>query len=53
MTELKPCPFCGGPAAYLYGQLFCDRVQCQYCGAMTRVDDIETVTMEWNQRVSE
>lgn len=38
MTNLKPCPFCGGEAELKDGNLYCDKtfyVKCKNCKAMT------------------
>lgn len=57
MTELKPCPFCGGKA-----RLFVNsgvRVICSKCGVSTKIltdklecssNAVETVIGEWNRR---
>lgn len=58
MMELKPCPFCGGKAKYIY-QLPFNVVQCQKCRAYgkTICDLFEQQDMkdraieEWNRRV--
>ena len=41
MSELKPCPFCGGEAKVVYGKYFLTltaktHVECTKCGAKTR-----------------
>jgi Lar family restriction alleviation protein len=55
MSELKPCPFCGGEmftenvwqnADGVYWQ-----VQCPYCGAMTDWDyGMDRAIKAWNRR---
>lgn len=51
IEELRGCPFCGGPAKYIDEDSLHVRVQCQYCGTMTKALDKEHVTRMWNQRV--
>lgn len=59
MSELKPCPFCGGKAQVhkhilsLYGAM----VRCSVCGASTVVyknhnieDAVQFATYAWNRR---
>lgn len=54
MDKLKPCPFCGGEAAFL-GET--SSVKCKRCGctfivtnpAMTRMETAEA----WNRRVND
>lgn len=60
MSELKPCPFCGGKATledYGLNRNFV-AVQCLNCGAKTRLfaKDIhlgETAFDAWNNRINE
>ena len=52
MTELKPCPFCGGEAEFRTFDTICN-VQCKECHIGTRfehIDDYETVIEAWNAR---
>lgn len=54
-VELKPCPFCGGPAV-INENGFCVPhtyfVNCLWCGAQTDCDDSKKVATEaWNRRV--
>ena len=58
MTELKPCPFCGGKAEYsVYGAGSptneCWYVHCSGCCIGTHGDDKtkEDVTNTWNARI--
>lgn len=52
MSELKPCPFCGGEArvnAYGFNQY---SVECKICWAETpRKSGIENAIEAWNRRV--
>jgi Lar family restriction alleviation protein len=64
MIELKPCPFCGGEAEYVYCSnmmliptLRQVAVQCKECGVATAVVDASTeycakdkATEVWNRR---
>ena len=57
MNELKPCPFCGGKAKYIYSMPF-NAVQCRKCKAFgtTVVDSCEQrdgmkeAVDAWNRR---
>lgn len=58
MTELKPCPFCGGEAFVRY-IMPCSAVQCEKCGASTgiysdyyeEVDGRSKAIEAWNRRI--
>ena len=50
MTELKPCPFCGGFAVVqaLYGGAY---IECGTCGCSTqRFIEIDDAIKAWNNR---
>lgn len=49
MSDLKPCPFCGGKAILLQSG-FVFQVQCGSCGASGRNDDKTTSVAHWNTR---
>jgi Lar family restriction alleviation protein len=61
MSELKPCPFCGGEAGY--EEFYYDRpfmaVFCTKCGSQTSMDDRpdnftkEEAAILWNNRPPE
>lgn len=58
MTELKPCPFCGGEAELLENVPYCTiRVQCKKCGIKTRVMPSNLgenyAASKWNRRVND
>ena len=54
MTELKPCPFCGGEAHVvetIHGKTL-PWVRCKDCGMETPMLDTEEEAIEaWNRRV--
>ena len=51
MTDLKPCPFCGGKAIERYGpESWIECTECHACSAMHT--NIEISIIEWNRRVS-
>ncbi len=45
-TELKPCPFCGGPAA----NIFRDDITCGSPGIACPGADVQRSVAAWNQR---
>jgi hypothetical protein len=57
MAELKPCPFCGGKAEYIYS-MPCNGVMCTKCGVWSKtiIDTYEQqdgkakVIEAWNNR---
>lgn len=51
MTDLKPCPFCGGRAEWQtdtgpMDEGYWEYIECQNCGAKHEVD-------KWNTRVGD
>lgn len=59
MTDLKPCPFCGGKAEYremMGAECEYIAIHCTKCGmACTKYEGWGAVDMveDWNRRVSE
>lgn len=59
MSELKPCPFCGGEARLLphifYGLKNTYGVECSKCGVMTMqfYDTERDAEKAWNRRVKD
>ena len=58
MTELKPCPFCGGEAIVnQFGEFTAFRVSCKnahWCGVTQYWFDTEEEAIEaWNRRVGD
>lgn len=51
MNELKPCPFCGGKAAFIAGAR---TIKCKYCGGAFICTNPLITTLEiaeaWNRR---
>ncbi len=60
MADLKPCPFCGGEARYIYLMPY-NFVACKKCKKPTRIltdyyeqqDRKEEVIELWNRRVED
>ena len=57
MTELKPCPFCGGEAEieeiyYTFWHLKTYYVRCTRCGCRTMEDNKEYAIQDWNRRIN-
>lgn len=60
MAELKPCPFCGGEAEYIYEMPY-NAVECTKCNALgkTIVDSYEQqdgkaeAIEAWNRRAED
>jgi Lar family restriction alleviation protein len=53
LVDLKPCPFCGGPAEINYDfpeEAWQVPVVCQFCGAAVGADTEELAIAAWNRR---
>ena len=54
MSELKPCPFCGGEAEFhIYGRscnVVCSR--CQIGTRLEHIDEYEVAVSAWNTRAT-
>lgn len=52
MSELRDCPFCGGPAHLVIGDEFC-HIRCHQCGATGALADAireSDAIATWNRR---
>ena len=53
MTELKPCPFCGGKAKRYKGEIFMYGVRCTHCGiAINGYSTQGGAVRFWNRRAN-
>ena len=52
MTELKPCPFCGGEAIVRGSIVTYDHVACRKCNSAMLGDTKEEAIAKWNNRPS-
>lgn len=54
MSDLKPCPFCGGEARYYVDNKYadCHQVICTKCAVTKSDEDYEYVISDWNTRAS-
>ena len=51
MTELKPCPFCGGKAEFRGGSSTTPYIRCKECGGRTMSSyDSAKLIAAWNRR---
>ena len=50
MTELKPCPFCGGVATQYKGDWYFI-IDCVDCHARIKCPDEKSAVDNWNMRV--
>lgn len=58
MTDLKPCPFCGGPARREkendeYGAVWCDGEACMISPEVISEDSQEDADAAWNTRAAD
>ena len=49
MTELKPCPFCGGEAVF-GRRIYCAEVYCSKCHATIGRVGLDAAIEAWNRR---
>lgn len=52
MSDLKPCPFCGGVPEYSINTGYADKyiLQCRECGAKKTSEYLEMLNDKWNAR---
>lgn len=50
MSDLKPCPFCGGEARLVSGPPGCHYVMCEECYATSDDRGAERSIAAWNRR---
>lgn len=56
MSELKPCPFCGGDAKEFTGEdakPYRWTVECENCGAHVGEETRYKARLKWNRRAGE
>ena len=54
MSELKPCPFCGGEADWFWDGINQRwQIHCEDCTAVISCDGLEDAIEAWNRRVED
>lgn len=55
MTDLKPCPFCGGSVDFSINERGLHFIRCKRCQLYALFSDVakqkEDVTTHWNRRI--